>query len=143
MKISKIIRRGQRKVAEEERKGKQDENAMLHKSNAPDLINSKPIPSLSHSPLVPAPVEERENKRQVKQKDCVPGYYPPSPIYVASYDKDAPNQVNNLVPELTPKEKRNTNKKEESKTTADRRDQIEIQDEKDDLKSDWDSEYSC
>ena len=47
---------------------------------------------------------------------------------MASYEEDAPNLVNNLVPEPTPKEKRDTNKMEESKTTADRRNLIEIKD---------------
>ena len=51
--ISKIMMREWRKLAEEERKRKEEENATLHKSNASELINSKPSPSLSHSPLVP------------------------------------------------------------------------------------------
>ena len=51
-------------IAEEERKRKEEESATLCKSSAPDLINFKPNQSLSHSPLVPAPAEKRENKRK-------------------------------------------------------------------------------
>ena len=53
---------------------------------------------------------------------------------MASYEEDAPNLVNDLVPELRPEEqRRNTSKMEENKTTADRRHQIEIKDEEDNL----------
>ena len=61
---------------------------------------------------------------------------------MTSYEEDAPTVVNNLVPEPTPKEKKDTNKIEESKTTEDRREVIEMTDEEDDLESDWDSDYS-
>ena len=85
-------------------------------------------------------LEEKENRHE-KQKDCVTDCYPHIP-YVASYEEDAPNLVNNLVPEPTPKEKRYTNKTEESKTTEDRTNLIEITDKEDNLDSDWDMEYS-
>ena len=49
------------KIAEEERKRKEEENDTLCKSNALVLINCKPNPPLGHSPLVPFP-EKRENK---------------------------------------------------------------------------------
>ena len=39
-----------------------------------------------------------------KQEDCVTDFYPPSSTYVASYEEDVPNPVNNLVPEPTPRE---------------------------------------
>ena len=60
---------------------------------------------------------------------------------MASYEEDTPNFVDNLVPNPTPKEQRNTSKTEENKTTADRRNLIEIRNEEDKLESDWDSEY--
>ena len=50
--------------------------------------------------------------------------------------------MNNLVPEPTPTEKKETDKTEESKATEDRRDLIEITDEEDDLVLDFDSDYS-
>ena len=49
-----------RKLAEEERKRIEEEKATLHKSNTPDLINSKPNPPLCHSPLVPVPAKKTE-----------------------------------------------------------------------------------
>ena len=69
-------------------------------------------------------------------------YYTPSPKCVAIYEEDAPNLVHNLIPEPTPEEQKDTNKMEESRTTEDRRNLIEITDDGDDLDSDWDSEYS-
>ena len=56
-------------------------------------MDSKPNPSLSHNPLVPAPAEKRENKRPEKRKDLVKDYYPPSPVYVASYEEKCPYSV--------------------------------------------------
>ena len=67
--IRKIIRKQQKKIAEEEGKGKEEENATLHRSSAPDIIDSKPNPSLNHSPLVPAPVDKRETR--VKRKERI------------------------------------------------------------------------
>ena len=69
-------------------------------------------------------------------------YYAPSPVYVACYEEDTPNLVDNLVPKPTPKERRDTSKTEENKTTADMRNLIEIRDKEDELESDWDSEWS-
>ena len=60
------MRREWRKLEEEERKRKEEENATLHKSNAPKLINFEPNPSLSLSPLVPAPTVKKENNKQEK-----------------------------------------------------------------------------
>ena len=101
--MSKIIREQQRKIAEERRKRKEEENATLHKSSTPDLINSKPNPSLSHSPSVPALVEKRENKRQEKDKECVTNYYLPSPIYIPSYGEYTPILVDNLNTRANPR----------------------------------------
>ena len=75
---------------------------------------------------MPVTEEKEENRRQEKDKDCVTHYFPPGPIYMASYEEDTPTLVNNLVPEPTPKEKKDTDKKEENKTTEDRGDLIEI-----------------
>ena len=61
---------------------------------------------------------------------------------MASYEENTPSLVNNLVPKPTPKEKKNTNKMEESKTAEDRKDLIEIKDEEVELESDWDLDYS-
>ena len=59
-------------------------------------------------------------------------YYPPGPIYVASYEKeDVPTLVNNLIPRPTSEE--NTNKMEESKTAEDKRNRIEIKYKEDEL----------
>ena len=70
-------------------------------------------------------------------------YYPPGPIYVASYEEeDAPTLVNNLIPRPTSEENKDTNKMEESKTAEDKRNRIEIKDKEDELESDWDSDYS-
>ena len=70
----------------------------------PDPINTKPDSPLT-DPLVQAQEEKEKNKRQEKDKDCLTNYYPPSPIYEASYEEDVPALVNNLVPELTMREK--------------------------------------
>ena len=125
----------QREVEEK----KEGENTLLCKSCASDVINNKPNLPLP-DPSVPA-LEENE-KIQEKQKDHVTDYYPPSPMYVVSYEGDASTLVNNLIPEATPKEKKDRNKTEESKTTEDRRDLIEITCKEDDLDLDWDSDYS-
>ena len=61
---------------------------------------------------------------------------------MTSYEENAPTLVNNLVPKPTPKEKKDTNKMEESKTAGDRRDLIEIKDEEDELELDWDLDDS-
>ena len=50
--------------------------------------------------------------------------------------------MNNIIPKLTPKEKKDTDQTEDSKTTEDRRDLIEITDKEDNLDSDWHSDYS-
>ena len=106
-------------MIEEERKRKEEENATSCKSRASDLINSKPNSALSHSPLVTAPAEKRENKRKEKVKDHVTHYYPPSPVYVASYEENAPTLANSLVPRPTPTPpKKATNKMKESKTAV-------------------------
>ena len=71
--ISKIIREKQRKTAEEERKRKEAESALLCKSCVPDLLNHEPnLPLINPS----APALEGKEKTQEKQKDCVTDYYP-------------------------------------------------------------------
>ena len=45
---------------------------------------------------------------------------PPCPIYVESLEKDVQTLVNNLVPEPTPGEKKDTHSTEEEKTAEDR-----------------------
>ena len=60
---------------------------------------------------------------------------------MASLEEDAPVLVDNLVPELTPREK-DTDKKEGDKTTEDRKDLIKIIDKEDDLDLDWDLDNS-
>ena len=70
-------------------------------------------------------------------------YYPPGPIYVASYEEeDVPTLVNNLIPRPTSEENKDTNKMKESKTAEDKRNRIEIKDNEDELESDWDSDCS-
>ena len=61
-----------------------------------DLLGDKPnLPPTNPA----APVPEERKRPQEKQKDQVTDYYPPSPIYKASYkEEDAPNQVHKLVP---------------------------------------------
>ena len=113
--ISQIIRKEQRKIAEEERKRKEKGNATLNKSNAPDLINSKTNAPISHSPLALVPAEKRENKRQEKGKDHVTDCYPPSPVYMANYEENASTLLNNLIPKPTPEAKKDTNKIEDNK----------------------------
>ena len=78
------------------------------------------IHPVSHSPLVPAPTKKRENKRQEKGRECVTDYYPPSPVYMVSYEEDTQNLVDNLVSEPTPKEKRNTKQDGERAQTTGR-----------------------
>ena len=136
--INKIIGKEHRKITEEERKRKEEESALLHRSCAYDLLNDEPNLSLTNPP---APALEEKEKTQEKQKDHVTDYYPPSPIYVASYEKEnTPSLVNNLIPKPISKEKKDTNKMEESKTAEDRRNRIEIKDKEDELESDWDSD---
>ena len=60
---------------------------------------------------------------------------------MASYEEDAPNLVNNLVPQPIPGEKKDTDRTEENKTTEDRRDFTEITDKEDNLDSDSDLDY--
>ena len=57
---------------------------------------------------------------------------------MAHHEEDAPTLVDNLVPEMTPREKKvtNTDKTEADKTIEDRRNLIEITDKEDDLDSD-------
>ena len=73
--ISKIIRKEQRKIAEEERK-KEEESALLCRSCASDLLNDEP-----NLPLIklPAPAPEEKEKTQEKLSDLVTSYYPPGP----------------------------------------------------------------
>ena len=84
----------------------------------PDLLNDEPNLPLTNPP---DPVPEKKEKTQEKQKDHVIDFYPPSPIYVASYEEDAPTLVDTIKPKPTTKEQRYVSKTEESKTTADRR----------------------
>ena len=128
--LSKIIREQQKKIAEERRKKREEENVQL---SLPNPIKTKPNSPLIN-PLVPA---LEENKRKEEDKDHARDYYPSSPIYVASHEEDAPALVDNLVPELAPEEKKDTDKKGD-KTTEDRRDLIEITDEEGNLDSDLD-----
>ena len=138
--LSKIIKEKQKKIAEE-RKRKEEESTLLHKSCAPDLLSAKPNPPLT-DPSVPAPEEKEKNQGQEKNENCLTDYYPPSLIYEASYEEDAPTLVNNLIPEPTPGEMKDTNKMEVSKTPEKRRDVIEITDGEDDSELDWNSDYS-
>ena len=124
---------------QEDHKKRTEENCRLHRSWAPDLLNNEPNLPLTNPP---GPTPEERAKTQERQQDLVTNYYPSSPKYVASYEEeDALTIVNNLIPKPTPKEKKDTNKMEESKTAEDRRDLIEIKDEEDKLESDWDSDY--
>ena len=125
---------------EKEQKRREQEKATLCKSNTPDLINSKPNLPLTNPPTTAL---EDKKKTQEKQKDGVTNYYLPSPIYIASYEEeDAPNLVDHLIARPTLKERRDTSKTGENKTTTDRRNLIEIRDKDDELESDWDSNYS-
>ena len=94
---------------------REEENAPFCKLCIPNPINTKPNSPL-FNPLFPDPEEEEENKREVEEKDCTTDYYPPSPIYVVSQEEDVPTLVNNLVPEPTPGEKKDTDRTEEDKT---------------------------
>ena len=70
-------------------------------------------------------------------------YYPPDPIYVASYEEeDAPTLVNILIPRPSSEENKDTNKMEERKNAEDKRNRIQIKDKEGELQSDWDSDYS-
>ena len=85
-----------------------------------------------------------QEKKEEEEKDHVADYYPPSSIYMASYEVDAPTLVNNLVPELITGERKETDRTEEDKAAEDRRDLIEITDKnrgEDNLNSDSDSDY--
>ena len=100
-----------------------------------DLFNDEPNLPLTNPP---APALEKKGKAQEKQKGCVTDYYPPSPIYVGSYEEEnTPTLVNNLIPRPTLKERGDT-----SKTMADRRNQIVIRDKENKQESDWDSKDS-
>ena len=70
--ISEIIRREDRKIAEEERKRKVEERALSNRSCAPDLHNDEPNLPFTN-PLAPAP--EKKGKALEKQKDHVTNYY--------------------------------------------------------------------
>ena len=81
--ICKIIRKEQRKIAEEER------------SCVPDLLNDEHNLPLTNPP---GPVPEEKEKTQEKQRDLMRKYYTPGPICVSSYEKeDGPTLVNNLI----------------------------------------------
>ena len=60
--ISQIIKEPIEKIAEEERKRKEEESSLLHSLCAPDLISTKLDPPLTN-PLVPAP-EEKEKSQE-------------------------------------------------------------------------------
>ena len=88
-------------------------------------------------------MKEEKEKTQEKQRDLVRNYYPPGPIYVASYEEeDGPTLVNNLIPIQTSEENKDTNKMEKSNTAEDKRNSTEIKDKEDESESDWDSDYS-
>ena len=100
----------------------------------PDLLNDEPNLSLTNPPA-PAP-EKRKGTRE--RKRLCDKQLPPHPIYVASYkEKNTPTLVNNLIPRPTPEERRDT-----SKTMADRRNLMVIRGKEDKQESDWDSGYS-
>ena len=80
--------------------------------------------------------------KNLREKNIMTNYYSPGPIYVASYEEDAPNLVDNLILTTALKEQRNSSKRGENKKNIDRRDLIEIKDDEDKLESDWDSDYS-
>ena len=63
--LDKIIKEQQRKIAEDRRKKREEENAQLC---LPNPINTKPNSPLI-DPLVPVPEEKEENKRQEENKD--------------------------------------------------------------------------
>ena len=137
--ISKIIRREQRKIAEEERK-KEEESALLCRSCTPGLLDDESNLPLNNPPV---PVPEEKEMMQEKQRDLVRSYYPPGPIYVASYEEeDGPTLVNNLIPKWTSEENEDTNKMEESNIVEDKRNGIETKVKEDELESDRDSDYS-
>ena len=56
--------------------------------------------------------------------------------------RKVPTLVNNLIPRPTSEENKDTNKMEESKTSEDKRNRIEIKDKENELESDLDSDYS-
>ena len=59
-------------------------------------------------------------------------------MYMASYEEDAPNLVDNWIPKPTIKQQRgDTGNTEENKTTTDTRNLIGIRDKEDELESDW------
>ena len=96
---NKIVRRENRKVVEEDSRKKAKERTLLSRSCAPDWLGDKPNIPLTNPP---APVLEDRKRPQEKQRDQVTNYYPPSPIYIASYkEEDAPTLVNNLIQRLT------------------------------------------
>ena len=97
--ISKIIRRENRKVAEEEKRKNAEERTLSSRSCVPDLLGDEPNLPLTN-PSAPA-LEERERPHE-KQNDQVTDYYAPSPIYIAGYEEeDASNLVDNLIPKPT------------------------------------------
>ena len=67
---------------------KEGKSAPLCKLCIPNSINTKPNSPLI-DPLIPALEEKEENKREEEGKHHATDYYPPSPIYVASYEEDA------------------------------------------------------
>ena len=66
--------------------------------------------------------EQKEKEEKAKQKHehektvLDPNHYQPSPIYIPSYEEDAPTLVNNLVPEPTSKEEKNSVTSRKTKT---------------------------
>ena len=89
--ISKIIRKKKWKIAEEDRKKKEEERALSSRSCAPDLLNDEPNVSLTNPPT-PAQKERKDTRETKRTCDRL---LPPKPIYVDSYEEHTPNLVNN------------------------------------------------
>ena len=72
---------------------------------------------LSQIQIYPSPTlkSQPQMKSQEKQKYCITDYYPPSPIYVASYEEDTPNLVNSLIPQPTLKEHKDKTKQKQKR----------------------------
>ena len=72
-KISKVQRRKQRQLAEEERGRKEEQNTTSLKSNSPDLIDLKPSPSYTSSHKEDTPIldPEKEKKETIRKLDVL------------------------------------------------------------------------